>query len=116
MCELYVLLAFGLGLFSGWFANFLLAGKYIETAIAKHAPEEKKEEIRQSIAQEHKIFKLSTVLWVIGIFAIFVFLIYLTTLPSSPGQASQDGARAIENADNAKVFNNLVDSMKKFSR
>jgi|GEM_PF-3245764 uncharacterized membrane protein YvbJ len=116
MCELYILLAFGLGLFSGWFANFLLSGKYIEKALDQHYSQEKKEEIRQSVEKEHKRFKLSTALWVLAIFAVFMFLAYMATRPSTPSQASQEGARAIENADNNRVFNNLIDSMKKFSR
>jgi len=116
MCELYILLAFGLGLFSGWFANFLLSGKYIEKALDEHYSKEKKEEIKNSVHEEHRKFKISTAIWVIAIFAIFMFLAYMLSQPTSPGAASIEGAKAIENADNNRVFNTLVDSMKKFSR
>ncbi len=116
MCKLYILLAFGLGLFSGWFANFLLAGRYIEKAIDEYYSKEKKEEIRQSVEKEHKNFKISTALWVIAIFAVFMLLVYMATNPTAPSQVSQEGAKAIENADNSKIFDNLVDAMKGFLR
>lgn len=112
MCELYVLLAFGLGLLSGWFANFILLGGYK----GKATDEERKEEAPTETDKERKKFNFSTLLWMLGIIVVVVFLIYMTTRPSAPSQASQEGTRAIENADNAKVFDNLVDSMKKFSR
>jgi hypothetical protein len=113
MCELYVLLAFGLGLFSGWFANFLLAGKYIEKAIDEHYSKEKKEEIRGALSSENKKFKLSTAVWVLVLFAAFVFLAYMvSTTPPQKNQATE----AIDKANNAAVFDSLVDSMKNFSR
>jgi hypothetical protein len=112
MCELYVLLAFGLGLLSGWFANFILLGRYA----SKSADEETKEEAATGADKEHKKFNFSTLFWVLAIISVVMFLIYMTTRPSTPSQASQEGTRAIENADSVKVFDNLVDSMKKFSR
>lgn len=116
MCELYILLAFGLGLFSGWFANFLLSGKYIDKALEEHYSKEKTEEIINSVHAEHKKFKISTALWVIAIFAVFMLLAYMLSKPPSPSAVSLEGAKAIENADNNRVFNSLLDSMKKFSR
>jgi ABC-type Fe3+-siderophore transport system permease subunit len=112
MCELYILLAFGLGLFSGWFANFLLSGKYIEKALDEHYSKEKKEEIRQSVRTEHRKFKLSTAIWVIALFAVFMALVY--KMMQNPPR--NEAAEAIEKADNAQVFDSLVGSMRDFLR
>jgi hypothetical protein len=76
----------------------------------------KKEEIRNSVHEEHRKFKLSTAIWVIIIFMIFMLLAYMLSQPVTPGEISLEGAKAIENADNNRVFNSLLDSMKKFSR
>jgi Mn2+/Fe2+ NRAMP family transporter len=112
MCELYILLAFGLGLFSGWFANFLLSGKYIEKALDEHYSKEKKEEIRQSVHAEHRKFKLSTAIWVILLFAAFMALVY--KMMQNPPR--NEAAKAIEKADNTQVFDSLVGSMRDFLR
>lgn len=117
MCEIYILIAFALGLFSGWLANFLLSGKYIDKALDSYYSEEQKREIKESVHAEHRKFKLSTALWVMGIFALFMTTIYfLSNVRTAPSKAAIEGAQAIDKADNNAVFNTLIDSMKNFSR
>mgnify|MGYP003603285359 CR=1 FL=1 len=48
MCEIYILIAFALGLFSGWLANFLLSGKYIDKALDSYYSEEQKQEMKEN--------------------------------------------------------------------
>lgn len=113
MCELYILLAFGLGLFSGWLINFLLTGKYIEKVVDSYYSKDKKEELKAVVHKEHRNFRLSTLFWVVFLFASFMFLVYiLSTTPTTKNQA----ANALEKADNQEVFKTLVDAMKYFSR
>jgi hypothetical protein len=117
MCEIYILSAFALGLFSGWLANFLLSGKYVEKALDSYYSEEQKQEIKESVHAEHRKFKLSTALWIIGLFAFFMSLIYfLSNVRTAPNKAAIEGAQAIEKADNNAVFNTLINSMKGFSK
>lgn len=113
MCELYILLAFGLGLFSGWMINFLLAGKYVEKAVNSYYSKEQKEEIKEAVQKENRNFKISTLFWVVFLFAVFVFLIYLSK-NSVPQRHEASGA--LEKADNEQVFGTIVDTMKDFSR
>ncbi len=113
MCELYILLAFGLGLFSGWLINFLLAGQYIEKAVDSYYSQDKKDEIKAAVSKEHKRFKISTLFWLVFLFASFIFLIYIMkTTPVPRNQA----AEALDKADNKEVFKTLVDTMKNFSK
>ncbi len=116
MCEVYILLAFALGLFSGWLANFLLSGKYIEKALDSYYSEDEKKQIKETVHAEHRKFKISTALWITVLFLVFIVIIYMLSVSGAPGQISSDGAKAIENADNSRVFNTLIDSMKGFSR
>lgn len=113
MCELYIMLAFGLGLFSGWFANFLLTGKYIEKAIDEYYSKEKKEEIRGALHSENKKFRLSTAIWVSLLFVVFIFLVYML---NSTALQKNSATQAIDKADNAAIFDSLIESMKQFSR
>ncbi|MDD3467779.1 MAG: hypothetical protein PHE67_11585 [Campylobacterales bacterium] len=117
MCEIYILIAFALGLFSGWLANFLLSGKYIDKALDSYYSEEQKQEMKASVHAEHRRFKLSTALWIMGLFAFFMAIIYFLSNVRAPvNKAAIEGAQAIEKADNNAVFNTLIDSMRNFSR
>lgn len=116
MCEIYILAAFAIGLFSGWLANFLLSGKYIEKALDSYYSEEQKQQIKQSVHAEHKKFKFSTALWIIGLFAFFMALIYFLSQTRPENVASIEGAQAIQKADNNAVFNTLINSMRNFSK
>lgn len=128
MCELYILLAFGLGLLSGWLVSFLMSGRYIQ-----RLSEERQESETAHSGEHHgehhgehaapaKTFKLSSTFWIVFLLsAVLVLIFMIWSMPRSnhneiKSESKREVTKSIDKADNKEIFEGLVDGMKEFSR
>lgn len=124
MCELYILLAFGLGLLSGWLVSFLMSGRYIQ-----RLSEERQESETVHSGELHgehpapaKTFKLSSAFWIVFLLSAVLALIFMIwSMPRSyhneiKSESKREVTKSIDKADNKEIFEGLVDGMKEFSR
>lgn len=110
MYTIYILAAFVLGLFCGWLINFILSGKYVEKAIAEYYSEEARQELKKSVNAQNRRFKISTLIWIVIVLAVFLLLAFYAS------GTTDVTAQKLDKANNAEVFDGIVNGMKQFLR
>lgn len=124
MCELYILLAFGLGLLSGWLVSFLMSGRYIQRLSEERQEPEAmhSDEVHGEHAAPAKTFRFSSAFWIVFLLLAVLALIFMIwSMPRSyqseiKNEPKREVTKSIDKADNKEIFEGLVDGMREFSR